>query len=99
VDDARYDRVGASGHEGADAEALAPYDDFKQVENIPFGALLKQVNNETYTVPMLPLEGMTLLNGRPLVQSTLPGTQSIDFRINDTALNDNGGFLVICRFS
>lgn len=99
VDDARYDRVGASGHAGADADALAPYDNFKLVENIPFGALLMQENNENYSVPMRWVEGMTLLNGSPLLGVPVPGTQSVDLRINDTALSDNGGFLVICRFS
>ena len=49
VDDARYDRVGTLGHQGAAEEALAPYSDYKYDSEFPFGALLFRMNNPRRT--------------------------------------------------
>lgn len=87
VDDARYARVGAAGHRGADARALEPYAQYKYHSNVAFGALLLRV-------PSKP--GVVLSFNKDGVDYQLGAQEWVDFRINDTGQGDNGGVLSLC---
>lgn len=87
VDGARYKGVGPQGHQGRDAEALAPFAKYKFASNLPFGALLLRDDNErTYAM-------------RDRVFG-VPPDRNLLLRINDSdeALGDNTGFLRFCEF-
>jgi hypothetical protein len=89
VDAAHYSPVGASGHTGADAAALRPYDQYKYDADFPFGALLMRWDGAGRVLPLEGFEGA--------IEMPNP-TQFIEFRINDSdaSLGDNGGEIVLC---
>lgn len=87
VDTGRYASVGAFGHSGADAEALAPYDQLKYDQEFPFGALIIDIPTDGY--------GYTWVSQPQQLPKPITETA---IRINDAdnALGDNEGFLEIC---
>ena len=88
VDRARYDHVGALGHTGASAQALAPYSRYKVNKKAAFGALLiRTQDGRTGFLEKMPRQ--ILLDG---------AVTYIDFRINDSdaTLGDNDGHLLLC---
>jgi hypothetical protein len=84
VDTRNYASVGSSGHSGRDAEALAPYNQYKFDQRFPFGALLMGSGQGT-----LWIQNPVSFNG---------SFGAVDMRINDAdnALGDNGGSLQVC---
>ncbi|GJD22465.1 hypothetical protein RIVM261_074210 [Rivularia sp. IAM M-261] len=84
VDTRNYSSVGSSGHNGRDAEALAPYNQYKFDQQFPFGALLMGSGQGTLWIQS------------PVSFSGSFG--AVDMRINDAdnALGDNGGSLQVC---
>ncbi|MEP0855822.1 alpha/beta hydrolase [Trichocoleus sp. DQ-U1] len=84
VDTQNYASVGSSGHSGRDAEALAPYNQYKFDQRFPFGALLMGSGQGT-----LWIQNPLSFNG---------SFGAVDMRINDAdnALGDNGGSLQVC---
>lgn len=85
VDDAKYARVGARGHRGPDAEALDVWSKYKFTFDAPFGALI--VRSDDGTMRAATTDAVSI---------TLPSTRYLDFRVNDTGLDDNGGELQVC---
>ncbi|MBD6619096.1 hypothetical protein FNW02_25550 [Komarekiella sp. 'clone 1'] len=84
VDTRNYSSVGSSGHSGADAQALEPYNQYKFDQKFPFGALLMGSGQGT-----LWIQNAVSFNG---------SFGAVDMRINDAdnALGDNGGSLQVC---
>lgn len=84
VDTRSYSPVGSSGHNGRDAEALAPYSQYKFDQRFPFGALLMGSGQGVLWV-----ENPVSFTG---------SFGAVDMRINDAdnALGDNGGSLQVC---
>jgi len=84
VDSRSYAPVGATGHSGRDAEALAPYNQYKFDQRFPFGALL-----------MGSAQGVLWIQN-PISLNSPFG--AVDMRINDAdnALGDNEGSLKVC---
>jgi len=84
VDTRNYSPVGSSGHNGRDAEALAPYNQYKFDQRFPFGALLMGSGQGVLWV-----ENPVSFTG---------SFGAVDMRINDAdnALGDNGGSLQVC---
>ncbi len=84
VDTRNYAPVGAYGHQGRAAEALAPYNQYKHDQSFPFGALLMDSDNEAIWIQ------------NPVVFSN--NIKIVSLRINDAdnALGDNGGSLQVC---
>lgn len=87
VDLANFGRVGAQGHSGAAALALAPFEQYKYYKPAAFGALLARMPDGRV--------GTFTDTSRPFA---LPDVGYMDFRINDSDLSfgDNGGFLILC---
>jgi hypothetical protein len=84
VDTRNYSPVGSSGHNGRDAEALAPYNQYKFDQRFPFGSLLMGSGQGVLWV-----ENPVSFTG---------SFGAVDMRINDAdnALGDNGGSLQVC---
>lgn len=84
VDTRNYAPVGASGHQGRAAEALAPYDQYKYDQNFPFGALLMDSDNESIWIQS------------PIIFSD--NLKVVKLRINDAdnAIGNNSGSLQVC---
>jgi hypothetical protein len=84
VDGRNYAPVSASGHIGADAQALSPYNQYKYSQSYPFGALLLGNGRDYFSIQ----QGSRFPS--PLT--------AIDMRINDAdnALGDNSGSLRVC---
>jgi hypothetical protein len=84
VDARSYSPVSYSGHSGRDAQALAPYNQYKFDQRFPFGALLMGSGQG-----VLSIQGSTSFNG---------SFGAVDMRINDAdnALGDNQGSLNVC---
>ncbi len=84
VDSRSYSPVSSSGHSGADAEALAPYNQYKFDQQFPFGALLMGGGQGTLWIQ----SPVSLSNS----------FSAVNMRINDAdnALGDNGGSLEVC---
>jgi hypothetical protein len=87
VDARSYAPVGASGHNGRDAEGLAPHNQYKYDQGFPFGALIVDIPTDGY--------GYTWVSqpqqlSKPITETTI--------RINDAdnALGDNEGSLQVC---
>ena len=112
VDDSRFERVGTLGHQGEEAEALTRYSEYKYNPDFPFGALLFRgsdrrrapetaigatleevpegaINFSTQTL----FAGITVGGGFLFLPSAV---EWVELRINDTALADNGGSMVVC---
>lgn len=85
VDARSYSPVGASGHSGQDADALAPYNQYKFDQRFPFGALLMINSSQEILLVKEPMSFPSPLS-------------SISMRINDAdnALGDNAGSLQVC---
>lgn len=86
VDARNYASVNASGHNGDDAKALAPYNQYKYDRRFPFGALLMASGQEVWWI-QYPGE---LNNSVPF--------NVVKIRINDAdnLLIDNEGMLQVC---
>lgn len=84
VDARNYASVSASGHNGRDAEALKPYNQYKYDPRFPFGALLMGSG-----------QGTLWIQGAASFSNTFG---AVDMRINDAdnALGDNAGSLQVC---
>ncbi|KJH69657.1 DUF4189 domain-containing protein [Aliterella atlantica] len=91
VDARSYSTVNHLGHQGAEAERLAPYNDYKYDQRFPFGALLMSVSNRD-TIWIQTTDYIVDWN------TSFPVGSVVRFRINDTdaALGDNAGSLNIC---
>jgi hypothetical protein len=90
VDTRSYSMVSYQGHQGADAERLAPFNAYKYNQSFPFGALLMELpSGEVIWANQL---------AAPLSSSIFPAGSTFRFRINDAdeALGDNGGSLKGC---
>lgn len=87
VDANTYGRVGPDGHGPADEARLAPYATYKERPSLPFGRLLYRLDGGT--VGHFP-SGWTF--NRKQIRRVM------DFRINDTALQDNAGAVEVCFF-
>lgn len=92
VDDAKYSRVGAVGHTGYAAQSLAPYNQYKYLHDIPFGALI------LYIPSYIPEKsGELKWIAKPQMLPKWIGKDAL-MRINDAdeSLGDNGGALQVC---
>jgi len=83
--------VSYGGHEGSDAERLAPFNAYKYDQRFPFGALLMDV----------PEHGVVWVDnpsGWIVRRVGFPAGSTFRLRINDAdnALGDNGGVLGVC---
>ncbi|KHQ52159.1 hypothetical protein [Mameliella alba] len=87
VDANTYDRVGPDGHGTADEARLAPYATYKEKSSLPFGRLLYRLDGGK--VGHFP-SGWTF--------NTQQIRRVMEFRINDTALQDNAGAVEVCFF-
>jgi len=88
VDARSYPMVSYEGHQGADADRLAPYNAYKYNQSFPFGALLMEMPN-----------GEVIWANNPTGElGSFPANSTFRFRINDAdeALGDNGGSLKVC---
>jgi hypothetical protein len=88
VDSRSYPMVSYTGHQGTDAERLAPFNAYKYNQSFPFGALLMELPN-----------GDVIWANQPGGElGSFPEGSSFRFRINDAdaALGDNGGSLKVC---
>ena len=88
VDARSYSMVSYTGHQGAGAERLAPFNAYKYNQGFPFGALLMQLPN-----------GKVIWANKPGSElGSFPDGSTFRFRINDAdeALSDNGGSLKVC---
>lgn len=91
VDVRSYTAVNNLGHQGSDAEKLAPFSDYKYDQRFPFGALLMNVPNQ----------GTLWIQTNDYIvdgNTSFPSGSVVRFRINDAdnALGDNGGLLRVC---
>lgn len=91
VDTRSYSMVSYGGHEGSDAERLAPFNAYKYDQRFPFGALLMDV----------PEHGVVWVDnpsGWIVRRVGFPAGATFRLRINDAdnALGDNGGALRVC---
>lgn len=86
VDANNYALVGAEGHTGSAAEALAPFSQYKFVNWAPFGALILEDDSQIAAVNV----------GSEVIPPS--GSRTVKFRINDNdqALGDNQGSLQVC---
>ncbi|MBV7393684.1 hypothetical protein [Mameliella sediminis] len=87
VDANTYGRVGPDGHGPADEARLAPYAGYKEVPSLPFGRLLFRVES-----------GALGHSGSGWTFNPEALSRVMDFRINDTALQDNAGAVEVCLF-
>ncbi len=87
VDARSYPMVSYTGHQGADAQRLAPFNAYKYNQSFPFGALLMELPNGKVIWP-IPTDEL----------GSFPVGSTFRFRINDAneALGDNGGSLKVC---
>lgn len=92
VDTHSYSRVSYLGHQGADAEQLAPYNAYKYDQRFPFGALLMDLPN--YGVVWIQKNNDYIVNRN----TNFPAGSTLRLRINDAdnALGDNAGSLRVC---